>query len=138
MGLFAVTIILIDEFDRILTVARKSNDNDINLPGGKIDPGETPIDALKREVEEETGFVIDIHRVTEIFRMIDSENHLCSTFVYETRLNSSEIKEGKPEGEGMVRWLHFDAVCAKTSTYREYNKKLKEELIFFGYLPKEG
>lgn len=29
----------------------------IEFPGGKIEPGETPLEAAKRELEEETGFV---------------------------------------------------------------------------------
>lgn len=53
-NLFAVTALLVKD-ELVLAVSRKNNPNDFGLPGGKIDPGETPEGALFREVSEETG-----------------------------------------------------------------------------------
>lgn len=40
---------------KILAVSRRGDPTSFGLPGGKVDPGETPIQALRREVFEETG-----------------------------------------------------------------------------------
>lgn len=37
-----------------------------NLPGGGIDPGESPVDAVVREVAEETGQVVDDVRLVDV------------------------------------------------------------------------
>jgi len=43
----------------ILGVARRNDENQWGLVGGKIDKGETPEQAILREVKEETGLIID-------------------------------------------------------------------------------
>ncbi|HWS58459.1 MAG TPA: NUDIX domain-containing protein [Actinotalea sp.] len=37
-----------------------------NLPGGGVDPGESPVDAVVREVAEETGQVVDAVRLVDV------------------------------------------------------------------------
>ncbi len=52
--------VLIDDQDRVLLVnnKRRNGDTDWSPPGGVIDPGESPVYALSREVREETGLVV--------------------------------------------------------------------------------
>ncbi len=49
--------IIIDPKGKLLVV-RKQNTEKFMLPGGKIDEGETPIQALTREIYEEVGLAI--------------------------------------------------------------------------------
>ena len=49
--------IIVDPKGRLLVV-RKQNTHKYMLPGGKIDAGETPIEALMRELQEEVGLMI--------------------------------------------------------------------------------
>ena len=52
----------------LLTVQRAEDGPDIQLPGGGIDPGESPVFALHREVYEETGWRIARPRRLGAFR----------------------------------------------------------------------
>lgn len=55
-GVFAA---ITDERGRLLCVKHSYGDKRWSLPGGGIEDGETVMEALKREVREETGFEVE-------------------------------------------------------------------------------
>ena len=63
----SVKVIVQDDADRSLLLRRsqasRNNKGKWDLPGGKVDAGETFDDALLREVEEETGLAVELDRV---------------------------------------------------------------------------
>lgn len=72
---------LIKMGDGYLGVSRKDDHNDIGMPGGKSDPGETPEECAIRETLEETGYTV---------RLLDAEPYvevglskLCHTYLAE-------------------------------------------------------
>lgn len=52
----------------LLLTSQYDPDPDLQLPGGGIDPGESPVAALHREVYEETGWLIAAPRRVGAFR----------------------------------------------------------------------
>jgi mutator protein MutT len=46
---------------------RRADDGLWSLPSGAIDPGETPSEAIVREVREETGLIVEAARIAAVF-----------------------------------------------------------------------
>lgn len=76
----AIGIVLNQTKDQVLLVKRRDVPIWV-LPGGGIDPGETPEEAALREVWEETGLQVSILRQTALYTPIN--NLALPTYVYE-------------------------------------------------------
>ena len=61
-----VSAIVRDADERVLFM-RRADDGRWGLPAGAIDPGESPAEAIVREVREETGLVVRAARVAGVF-----------------------------------------------------------------------
>lgn len=64
MGAYAI----LPEGRDLLLTYQNDPEPDLQLPGGGIDPGESPVAALHREVFEETGWSISAPRKFGVFR----------------------------------------------------------------------
>jgi 8-oxo-dGTP diphosphatase len=63
VGAFAA---LFDEHERLLLCRRR--DVDLwEMPGGRVEPDESPWDAVRREVAEEVGMSVDVRRLTGLY-----------------------------------------------------------------------
>ncbi len=68
------------------------------LPTGFLEHGEQPSDALKREIEEEVGFQVDLSSVRDVY--VDEERHLVN-IIYTGKyrggafVSSSEVSEAR-------------------------------------------
>lgn len=62
----ATFAVIFDELDRVLLCHRHDMDK-WNLPGGGMESGEMPTEAVVREVKEETGLEVIIEKLTGIY-----------------------------------------------------------------------
>lgn len=87
----AIGIIFNSERDKILILQRR----DVNvwvLPGGGVDPSETPEEATIREVFEETGLTVAIKRKVAEYTPVNKLTK--STHVFECTVISGNISTG--------------------------------------------
>lgn len=115
----AVCALIINKQDPrlILTVSRKDNPADVGLPGGKVDPGETEVQAVIREVAEETGLTVDHARA--VFQSVcrgGTEDFMVTTFLcdYQGTPKSAEA--------GVVAWATHDYLLS--GSFADYNRAL--------------
>lgn len=83
------------------------------LPGGKLEPGEAPVEACARELLEETG--LRAEELREVYRDVCGA-HLCSGFVVE----ASGVLVGSTEGR--VAWIRAEELVGPEATFRAWNR----------------
>ncbi len=77
LGAFAI---IFDEQGGVLLCHRRDMDA-WNLPGGRIEQGELPTEAVIREVKEETGLEIEIERLLGVYGKTDKPTELVFSFL---------------------------------------------------------
>lgn len=113
----AACCLIVADDRMVLAVSRKDNPSAMGLPGGKVDPGESPEDACIRELMEETG--LHAVKVTPVYSAKDPHGYLTTTFACEVE---GEINT---EEAGVVRWVSIDTLLnSDHSPFHEYNSKL--------------
>lgn len=84
LGAFAV---ILDDHGHVLLSHRQ--DLDVwNLPGGRVEQGELPQEAVIREVKEETGLDVAIERLTGIYGKADKDELV---FTFRCRITDGHV-----------------------------------------------
>jgi 8-oxo-dGTP diphosphatase len=73
------------------------------LPGGGVEHGEDPIQAVLREVEEETGYQIRVGRLLGI-----ELHHVC--VVYRAEITGGELRPEMSGSTDLAAWIGLTAV----------------------------
>ncbi len=97
---------------QLLLTCQAEPEPDLQLPGGGIDPGESPVSALHREVFEETGWHISAPRRIGAFRrfVFMPEYDLWAEKICLIYLARPVLRLGPPsEPDHSVRWMDAHA-----------------------------
>lgn len=121
----AVCGILIEN-GKILSVSRKDDHTQLGLPGGKVDDGETPEQAIIRECLEETGIFVSVSS-NKTFESMDNDYHV-TCYLLE-RNSNEDITFIVDEAEtGKVEFVEVEKLLS-AGPFIDYNKNA---LKYFG------
>lgn len=110
-----------------LAVSRRNDSSKWGLPGGKVDPGETAMQAVIRETFEEVGFNMDPAFLKEIFTEIclGQVSYEVTTFLYTGP--SPDLEDLVAEKGLLVDYKTFDLLKdVETSPFANYNRHIVE------------
>lgn len=84
-----------DDQEKILLIKRRDVDA-WALPGGGVDPGESPEQAVIREIQEETGFQVAICRPIALYTPINKLTY--DTYTFECCITGGALTVGEETG----------------------------------------
>jgi 8-oxo-dGTP diphosphatase len=93
-----------------------------NLPGGRVEDGESPWDAAVREVREEVGLEVEINRLTGLYWKPDRDELV---FNFECRIISGQPAQSDEADE--VGYFAVEALPPNTG--RKHVERIRDALI---------
>lgn len=135
-----VVVGLIERDDKILIVRRHDPEHAQwhrrwGFPGGKIELHETPTDALRREIHEETSLVINSERLLGVnTHHWDTPKGIQQTFIllYHCTALSGEVHLNDKENDDYI-WEKPESIVLR-SDLLDGNLKMFQELFLNNYL----
>lgn len=113
-------VVLLNENNEIFLMRRTAetrNDHNLwSIPGGKIEYGETSLDAAIRETEEEAGVVVEeLEYIGYVDHIIREENQHWIPQVYVAREWEGEPMNMEPEKCSEIDWFSQDDIPSDLS-----------------------
>ena len=123
----AVKSFIVNDRNELLLIKRE--DNDVHcpgaweLPGGRLELGEDPFEALKRETKEETNIDIEILNPLKVHHFTRDDGQDITMISFLCRPKSHSVALSKEHTE--YRWLEVDRAIS------EIHKGFKEDVEIF-------
>lgn len=112
--------VVFDEEGRLLLL-RRSDDGSWGLPGGWLEPNETPAECARREAREETGLELRILRLVDVFTRkagAGAAPQATVAIVYLCDIASGAVKISHESTE--IAYMHLDEVPTWHGWHREH------------------
>ena len=124
-----------NEFGEILAFRRQKNVSDNNVygfVGGKVDPGETAIQAAIREAFEEAGVIVEINEDARdsCFMSFVDDTHTSIFILYKAHIVEGADNIGKHvrENEGSPVWIIPGEIL--NSPFCDYNQRALQHFLY--------
>ena len=129
---------LIHKNGRYLLQDRIKNDwKGYTLPGGRIEPGESIVDAVIREMQEETGLTIRHPHLCGV-KQFPLEEGRYIVFLFETEEFEGDLRSSE---EGTMHWID-ERELSKVNLVEDFEDlievMLDDELMEFQYVIEDG
>lgn len=118
----SATVLIVRDDGKMLAVSRGQNTSDWGMPGGYLEPGETPAQGAARELWEEAGIQVAPEHLKPVY-----EQAGCVTFTPVGPLHVPAVLYSDPF-EGYVSWVSPAAIAAPSCTFGRTNAKMLRDL----------
>lgn len=100
--------LILRKADKILLLERDESRGGYSLPGGKVDPHETPLEATKRETVEEIGLKIKKKHLKLVHTLLHrrKKNHYEIIYFYEAQKWKGQLAILEPHKFRAIRWFN--------------------------------
>lgn len=130
---FTVLCLILDGNKILLQNRVKEDWKGYTLPGGHVEPGESFVDAVVREMKEETGLEIDNPRMVGI-KQFPIEGGRYIVLLFKTESFKGNVVSSD---EGEMEWVEYDRL-SEVNTVNDLDELLKvmntPELTEFQYI----
>ena len=115
----AIGVLWTPNMQRVLAVTLRDRPGDYGMPGGKLEEGETPLQAMRREYFEETGITPGFC-VPLLHAPGAAEGWMLDVFL----VASADHYEAKSQEPGIgVEWIHPRELLDIECTYRAFYER---------------
>lgn len=121
----AVCLMVLNDKNQFLAISRRNDNTRWGLPGGKVDAGETNLQALVRECQEEVGSLFDAQALEPVYSGLCPGKSADDTFWVTTYLwkgRAPALEDFQAEAGMSLAWMDASQLQSQASPFADYNQ----------------